>query len=365
MRIAYVMLIVLVLQAGLAHAQAAGDGTTPKPLPPARAVAKAFPAMDVTMRASLASLLSKLGEGQTVIIAFGGVSASFTRKDELLSVDVRAGMPALAQLPVADPQALPGAADKPWTRPGATAGEEIVGPDGGRYVWVPPGEFMMGSADAELELVIKTMTGDSNWIQDEKPLHPVKITRGFWIGRFEVIDAQYRAFCEAAQRVFPPESNQGDDHPVVNVSWSDAKAYCDHYGLRLPTEAEWEYAARGEQGVLFPWGNDWDAVQHCSAGNAGPGGTTFPVGTFPEAASWCGDEDMVGNVWEWCADWYDPAYYANCPEADPKGPAAGEKRVFRGGSCRGKAWISRTACRNKDVNSKIRDRGFRAVIEPD
>jgi len=149
---------------------------------------------------------------------------------------------------------------------------------------------------------------------------------------------------------------------------------------RLPTEAEWEYACRAGTTTRYSHGDDSEGS--AKVGNVADAAFeaqfpelkgvikasdgyayTSPAGSF--LPNPFGLYDMHGHVWEWCADWYDPAYYAASPEADPAGPAAGEKHVFRGGSCRSNAWISRAACRNKDVNSRIKDRGFRAVIEPD
>ncbi len=219
----------------------------------------------------------------------------------------------------------------PWEHPGTTAGEEIIGPDGGTMVWVLPGQFKMGCDDVDAE-------------DDEKPVHLVKITKGFWLGKCEVTNAQYRKFCEATGREFPSGSDQGDDHPVVKVTWFDAIAYCEHYGLWLPTEAKWEYAAAGPESRKYPWGDDWDGKKCCYQNNKGPGGTTFPVGSFPEGASWCGALDMAGNVWEWCADRYGNKYYAQSPESDPQGPPepayilvlgtvpVGKRPVLRGGS---------------------------------
>ncbi len=192
---------------------------------------------------------------------------------------------------------------------------EMIGPDGQTLVWVAGGSFMMGS-DA--------------W-EDELPVHRVTLD-GFWIGQCEVTNAQYRAFCDATGRTFPSESDQGDNHPVICVEWADAQAYCGHHGYALPTEAQWEYAARGAAAPAYPWGNVWDQLKCCNSGNQGPGGTTFPVGSFPAGASWCGALDMAGNVFEWCADWYSDTYYQISPELDPPGPATGTNRVLRGGS---------------------------------
>ena len=129
-------------------------------------------------------------------------------------------------------------------------------------VWVPPGEFMMGSPEGQ---------GGAN----EHPQHRVHITKGFWVGKHEVTNAQYRAFCEATGREFPSSSDQGDDHPVVWVTWREAKAYCDHYGLSLPTEAQWAYAARGPEGRVYPGGDEWDPERLCWSENSGPGGVRF------------------------------------------------------------------------------------------
>lgn len=207
--------------------------------------------------------------------------------------------------------------DKPWERQGTRVGEEIVGPDGGTMVWVPAGEFDMGSEGGNY---------------DERPVHRVRITEGFWLGKCPVTNAQYRGYCQETGAEFPEGSNQGPDHPVVDLGWDDAVAYCEHYGLSLPSEAQWEYAARGPEGREYPWGNAWDPRLCCWDGNRGPEGASFAVGSFPEGASWCGALDMAGNTWDWCSDWYSPSYYARSPKADPRGPDTGQCRVLRGGS---------------------------------
>ena len=200
--------------------------------------------------------------------------------------------------------------------PGPGPGERMIGPDGQTLVWVPGGSFMMGSEDGP---------------DDEQPIHRVTLD-GFWIGRCEVTNEQYRAFCNATGREFPASSNQGDDHPVGAVNWHDAQAYCAFYGYTLPTEAQWEYAARGPAVPTYPWGDAWDAQKCCNWENLGPGDRTFPVGSFPAGASWCGALDMAGKLWEWCADWYSEAYYQVSPELNPAGPESGESRVLRGDS---------------------------------
>ncbi|MBP8951715.1 MAG: SUMF1/EgtB/PvdO family nonheme iron enzyme [Armatimonadetes bacterium] len=231
--------------------------------------------------------------------------------------------------------------DRPWQDHGTDAGQEIKGPDGSTYVWVPAGEFMMGSDDGD---------------KDEKPLRRAEITNGFWVAKNEVTKASYRAFCSATGRTFPRSSPGGDSHPVTQVSWDDAEAYCERYGLALPTETQWEYAARGPDSPEYPWGNDWDPTVCCHSSNRGSGGIPFGVGSFPSNASWCGALDMAGNVWEMTSDWYTGG-----------GPAfEGKFRSLRGGS----HGEGRDTCRASNRCPFIRRRGdeytgFRPIAVPD
>ncbi len=126
---------------------------------------------------------------------------------------------------------------------------------------------------------------------------------------------------------YQPKSGYAD-HPVIEVSWYGAVAYCEWAGGRLPTEAEWAYAARGPEARVFPWGDEWDENRLNSVG-AGPGDTT-EVGSYPAGASWCGALDMAGNAWEWVADWYGD--YPSGAQANPTGPSSGEYKRMRGGS---------------------------------
>ncbi|MGC8926285.1 MAG: formylglycine-generating enzyme family protein, partial [Calditerrivibrio sp.] len=117
------------------------------------------------------------------------------------------------------------------------------------------------------------------------------------------------------------------DHPINCVDWNQANAYCQWAGKQLPTEAQWEKAARGTDGRIYPWGNDWDASKACFNQSS-----TCAVGSYPQGASPYGVMDMAGNVWDWCADWYDENYYASSPDHNPTGPDSGQYRVVRGGS---------------------------------
>jgi formylglycine-generating enzyme required for sulfatase activity len=203
-------------------------------------------------------------------------------------------------------------------------------------VLIPAGEFQMGSND-----------GDSS----EKPVHTVYLD-DFYMDIYEVTNAQYKKFMDATGHkapIFWNDPNYNDPkQPVVGVTWEDASAYAKWAGKRLPTEAEWEKAARGGLvGKKYVWGDewpppkgsgnfcdetaqktfpDWDIIKGYDDGYA----DTAPVGKFNPNRY--GLYDMAGNVWEWVADWYDQNYYANSPKQNPKGPNSGSYRVLRGGS---------------------------------
>ena len=199
----------------------------------------------------------------------------------------------------------------------ASSREKFNPKDGSELIWVPPGEFMMGSDDGE---------------RREKPSHSV-VLDGFWIYKLPVTVGQYRLFCAATGRALrhaPPWGWQ-EEHPIVNVSWDYASAYAQWASATLPTEAQWEKAARGEDARQFPWGSEWDRAKCANSVGLRRNSVSF-VGTYKDGASPYGVLDMAGNVWEWTADWYEETYYAFAPQHNPTGPFFGTHRVLRGGS---------------------------------
>ncbi|NCC24877.1 MAG: hypothetical protein EOM25_06725 [Deltaproteobacteria bacterium] len=218
-------------------------------------------------------------------------------------------------------------ADKKWTEPLTNM----------EFVWVEGGCFKMGSNDGA---------------SDGKPVHEVCVD-GFWMGKYEVTNAQFRRFRSGhSSKDYEGKNLNGNDQPVVHVSWEDAAAFARWLSdtsaqtYRLPTEAEWEYAARAMTTTAGYWGENPDdacryanvadltakrswsnwAIHNCDDGFA----VSAPVGRFQPNAF--GLHDMLGNVWEWCQDWYDSSYYANSPRNNPQGPSGGSGRVFRGGA---------------------------------
>jgi eukaryotic-like serine/threonine-protein kinase len=224
-------------------------------------------------------------------------------------------------------------------------------------VLVPAGSFEMGGdidqALAECQKLYIGGNCERTWFEDEEPIHNVMLD-DYYIDKYEVTNSRY-AECVNAGVCDQPDfrdsytrdsyfgDSRYDQYPVIYMSWSNANTYCKWRGARLPTEAEWEKAARGIDGRLYPWGSKFigELLNFCDkkcefdyANKSYDDGysDTAPVGSYPDGASPYGALDMVGNVWEWVADWYDEDYYAYSPHENPIGPAAGEYRVVRGGS---------------------------------
>ena len=157
----------------------------------------------------------------------------------------------------------------------------------------------------------------------ERPQHRVYLD-GYWIYKQEVTVAQYRGFCKATGRKMPNKPSWGwrDDHPITNVTWEDAATYAEWAGMSLPTEAQWEKAARGTDGRTYPWGNVWEASR-CATSAGRKLASPQPAGSHRLDCSPYGALDMSGNAREWCCDWYDPEYYENTPSENPPGPSQG------------------------------------------
>jgi serine/threonine-protein kinase len=269
-------------------------------------------------------------------------------------------------------------------KPGTT---RIAEKDGMVMVYVPAGEFLMGSADS-----------DSQAYSNEKPQHQVALD-AFWIDRTEVTNDMFTRFVSATSYKTDAEKLgsgytlfgtmwsdvKGADWqhpggrstnirgldilPVVLVSWNDAKAYCEWAGRRLPTEAEWEKAARGTDGRIYPWGNQTATCEHTvmddgSGNGCGKGNAAWTVGSRSKGISPYGSYDMAGNVWEWVADWYDEKYYDSsaAKRPNPQGPASGQYRVLRGGSWSVIAQDVRSAVRNRySPENRNSNFGFRCA----
>ena len=224
-------------------------------------------------------------------------------------------------------------------------------------VLIPGGTFVMGCAAT-----------DGECFEDEKPARRVTVTQGFWMDVSEVTVAAYRRFARATGRSMPPAPSWvlADSQPVTNVTWDDAATFCGWAGGRLPTEAEWEYAARGgNESWKYPWGA---TVSHDNANWDGSDGRdrwsrVAPVGSFEPNAF--GLLDMAGNAWEWTGDWFDARTYSASPAVDPGGPPSGTLRVVRGGAWNAPASYCRSATRLPlEPTHKCFNTGFRVAMSP-
>jgi formylglycine-generating enzyme required for sulfatase activity len=226
------------------------------------------------------------------------------------------------------------------------------------YILIPSGDFQMGCVPA-----------DERCKRDETPRHPVKITKAFWMGRNEVEVNSWRRYIESngLKKMPPwplwPNSHEGD-LPIVNVSWENARDYCAWAGGRLPTEAEWEYAARaGVDDEVYPLNdeNGRDKANFFGKHGNDTWEYTAPVRRFD--ANRFGLYDMAGNVWEWVSDFYAPDYYAHSPEADPRGPAEGKQHVRRGGSFDSDPSQHLRISLREEFEKAVNNVGFRCVLD--
>ena len=307
--------------------------------------------------------------------------------------------------------------------------KEITNSIGIKLVLIPAGEFIMGNRESVEELikVFPQYTSGGIEIQDESPKHPVRISKSFYFGTCEVTNGQFRKFVEAtgyqtqaerkedddprgaggwgfnqsAQRIegrniqynwLKPGFPITDDMPVVNVTWNDVTEFCKWLSTkegktyRLPTEAEWEYAARAGASTRYVSGDDPESLTKIANTADADFSTRFPkyslastdrslsshdghvfpspVGSFPPNNF--GLHDVHGNVWEWTADWYSQDYFANSPAVDPQGPTSGELKVRRGGAWHTVAIWARLSYRNYNTTqSRYPNLGFRIVLNKD
>ena len=244
---------------------------------------------------------------------------------------------------------------------------------------IPAGDSVQGSTPEQVQLAYDICAKEdkqcsAKGMEDELPQHTAYLD-AFSIDVYEVTNVEYARCVEAGacQPPTPTSSNKRSayygeaafaDYPVVYVRWQDADAYCRWAGKRLPTEAEWEKAARGSDGRLWPWGSTFaaDRANYRPGGTAADSGDTSRVGSYPAGASPYGAMDMVGNVWEWVADWYAPSYEGLVTGPNPKGPASGEQRVIRGGSWNSNIGSARAASRaGAAPDQRYFDIGFRCA----
>jgi formylglycine-generating enzyme required for sulfatase activity len=259
--------------------------------------------------------------------------------------------------------------DDPVKKSGGLQKQKTNPVDNAPMVLIPGGEYTIGAAPS-----------DSEAGSDEKPPHKV-VVEPYYVYVYEVTNAQFNSFVQ--QSGYKPEgewqllyNNFTKNHPVTEVSYSDAAAYAKWAGGRLPTEAEWEIAAKGTDGRKYPWGNKWDSELCNNKGmkklrnktarlekHANVWYGTLPVGSFPGGKSPFGVMDMAGNATEWCLDWYGEEYYKNSPVNNPQGEKDGDDRAMRGGSFFDMPDRTRTTARDGDDPEKWCNLyGFRVVV---
>ncbi len=230
---------------------------------------------------------------------------------------------------------------------------EIIGKDGAPMVLIPAGEFVMGSDKGD---------------EDEAPAHRVHL-HAFYIDKFEVTNGRFAKYVDTIQSE-PPWGFTDRETPVIHaerpvrwVNWMDAMGYCLWLGKRLPTEAEWEKAARGTDERTYPWGNDPPTPVHAVYGlKEGGAETVSVIGNHHMGQSPYGVQDLAGNLYEWVMDWYADNFYSNSPVVNPRGPGEGAAKVQRGGSYINTPYRLRSSFRTKgDPTEQDPNVGFRCA----
>ena len=249
----------------------------------------------------------------------------------------------------------------PTPEPGATRTDAA----GIAQVWVPAGTFTMGTDAA----AIAALEGQSPpaWVSrefpSEQPAHAVTLTSGYWIDTTEVTNAAFASFVDAGgytnEALWSEQgwtwltrrdvttlprrcAGDGPDLPRRCITWWEAEAYATWRGGTLPTEAQWEFAARGPKSTVYPWGDEWDPAKANVVDSTG----AVAVGSYPSGASWVGAQDMAGNAMEWVADWLAADYYEGSPAEDPTGPTGGRVKVEKGGWWGSNEFVARSAYRH-------------------
>jgi formylglycine-generating enzyme required for sulfatase activity len=258
------------------------------------------------------------------------------------------------------------------------AGEIRFDSKGIEQVWVPAGSFTMGTGDV-------SSLDPPDWarreLQSEQPPHEVFLSSGYWIDKYEVTNKAFDVFVEdngyTTETYWSREgwqwlirqnierlpvkcaNEQPPDHPRVCVTWYEAQAYAYWRGGRLPTEAEWEYAARGPDSLIYPWGNTFDSSRANVISSKG----LTPVGSYPKGVSWVGAHDMSGNAMEWVGDWLDYDYYQQNEQHDPQGSETGIIKVEKGGWWGSNPFVARSAYHHFEDPPEYQDHhiGFRIV----
>lgn len=238
---------------------------------------------------------------------------------------------------------------------------------------IPAGYFSMGSDKKEIEQIIENPTKwECEWFKDEKPQRNVYLDE-FYISKYEVTNEEYKKFLNENPEYSKPaylnvSEFKDPDQPVVGVSWDDAAAYCNWLSektkkrYRLPTEAEWEKAARGTDSRIYPWGNS--EADNNKANFMNQSKNPKSVKENIQGASPYGLMNMAGNEWEWCSDWYGENYYNTKENRNPAGPSSGTRKIVRGGSYKEKAFYLRCAERSSyPPETKNEFIGFRIVRE--
>ncbi len=266
--------------------------------------------------------------------------------------------------------------------PEPQAGDTRTDAKGIAQVYVPAGCFMMGTSDAQYEAALTL--DPPGWAKSaalyEKPQHEVCLTSGYWIDQYEVTNAAFEAFVadggytnadywsekgaawlkgkDVSKLPVACEDTEAD-HPRVCVTWYEAEAYAAWRGGSLPSEAQWEFAARGSESRVYPWGDEWDTAKANVLDSEG----LTAVDAYPDGVSWVGAYDMAGNAMEWAQDWLSSTYYETSPKDDPTGAETGSRKVEKGGWWGSNAYVARSAYKHYEDPPTYQDHhiGFRVV----